>query len=536
MWLERLRHDNWAPLGQLIALVVGVAWILLCSTKQWFFYDEWAFLVPRSDSNLFEPHVGHWSTTPMLITEFLRDTLGMGSYWPYLLFAIAAHVLIAEMLWIILRRIGVQPWIAVGLFFLFLVLGLGAENILWAFQVGFMGAVALGLVVVVLVDDPRRRLPVWKTVVAIVISVFSLTFSGTALPVVFAGFLVSWRRRGFLRSLPLFAPSVVVYLIWFVITAKLYPATSGGGSRLFTQLTVGVPQYMGHMFVDSLQLLTPLPMMGIVIFVMLLLFVASRPRRMWTEHTLALALASAGVAFALLTAYSRGVGGDQYSSSSRYAYLVVAFLLPTIGLVLTWAVGSRRTVLSAALVLVLLTAGYNAALLRQAAGQQATTEQNTRGIIYAAIDILHAAPSTFSDSTWPEPVWAPDLRVSDLKQMVAKGYISAGLYSPSQKLTALLNMGVQSTPAQGSRFEDCKAVSSTIYLTRDAVLKADTATQVAASFNTATVPSQNRTLNVAEGYNDISFDEARSQADGKLRLDLPGTVRFELCSAPSTSQ
>jgi hypothetical protein len=527
MRLERLRRDNWAPLGALVALVAGVGWILLNSVHQWFFYDEWAFLVPRNDGDLFEPHAGHWSTLPMLITQFLRDTIGMGDFWPYLLFAIAAHVGISLALWVIMRRVGVQPWVAVSLFFLFLVLGIGAENILWEFQVGFMGAVALGLLVVLLVDDERRRLPIGKAIAAVLVSILSLTFSGTSLPVVLAGFLVSWRRRGFLRSLLLFAPTAVVYGVWYLITSRIYPAPGGSASE-FTQFTVGIPKYVGHMYVDGLTKLTPIPALGVLIVIALLLFVATRVPALWATQVTALALACAGLAFALLTGYTRFSGGTHYASSSRYVYLVVCYLIPVIGLAVTWAIGRRVQLLTVSLVLILGVAAYNAAILRQAAGNQAKIEQNTKDIVYAAIDVLQKAPNTFPGDSWPEPIWAPDMHTSDLEQMVAKGYIKAGPHSPQATMTALLNMGVQVTqPSQSSR--SCSPVQGTVVIGKDTTLESSDLTKIDAVFEKDGVQSESRTLDMQPGYNTIHFGDARSQVDGQLQLTLPGSVDFKLC-------
>ncbi|MCU1580896.1 MAG: hypothetical protein JWO01_284, partial [Microbacteriaceae bacterium] len=141
------------------ALAVSFGLILWLGRDQWFFGDDWAILVPRLDGAVMLPHVGHWNLVPALLFQWMRDLVGLGSYLPFLALAVVAHLVLCHLLWRILRRVGVEPWIATMLSILMMLFGGGAENIFWAFQVGFMGAVAIGLAVVLLFD--RQRMTVW---------------------------------------------------------------------------------------------------------------------------------------------------------------------------------------------------------------------------------------------------------------------------------------------------------------------------------------------------------------------------------------
>ena len=51
-----------------------------------------------------------------------------------------------------MRRAGVGPWIATAAASVFVLFGPGAEDIIWAFQMGFTGSVAFGLAALILVD------------------------------------------------------------------------------------------------------------------------------------------------------------------------------------------------------------------------------------------------------------------------------------------------------------------------------------------------------------------------------------------------
>ncbi len=51
-----------------------------------------------------------------------------------------------------MRRAGVGPWLATAAAGSFVLFGPGSEDIVWAFQIGFTGALAFGLVQLCLCD------------------------------------------------------------------------------------------------------------------------------------------------------------------------------------------------------------------------------------------------------------------------------------------------------------------------------------------------------------------------------------------------
>ena len=84
---------------------------MLLQRSQWFFFDEWSFLQVKGPPML-EPHVGHWSTSPMALFHVLRDTVGMDSYLPFAFTETVAHVAVAHLIWRISLKGGANPWIA----------------------------------------------------------------------------------------------------------------------------------------------------------------------------------------------------------------------------------------------------------------------------------------------------------------------------------------------------------------------------------------------------------------------------------------
>ena len=133
-----------------IALVVAaVPLYLVLGRRQWFFLDDWDFLAQRtsgSPSDLFRPHLEHWTTLPILAYRLLWSVVGLRSYVPYQMLVVVAHLTVAALLRVIMRRAGVGPWLSTGVATLFVFFGSGAENILVAFQIIFVAAMAFGLI------------------------------------------------------------------------------------------------------------------------------------------------------------------------------------------------------------------------------------------------------------------------------------------------------------------------------------------------------------------------------------------------------
>jgi hypothetical protein len=421
-----------------VTLVVSAILLVVAARHQWFYFDEWAFLVPSNNSLLFAPHVGHWSTSPVLITHALRAIFGLNTYWPYLALSMAVHVAICHALWRIMLRIGANAWIATGLAFLMLVFGAGAENILWEFQIGFMGAMLLGLIVILLLDVETLSRGRWAAV--IVLSVWSLTFSGTAVPLVLAGVLVNLRRRGWRTTIALFAPATVIYLAWYAIFNRNqdgYFGPSGLGGLL-----VDVPQYLGHEFVDGLGTIFPFAGFGAIATFCLVVWAVLTYRGWRGPATAAYALAVAGLAQATLTALTREALGVSAADSGRYVYALFALLLPAVALCLTWFSRQRVPVVAILTVLVLLTTVYNGGLLLRAAGAQAAIEQSTRERVYAGLALENADSGRYNPSDVPAPVFAPGVTLGTLATMQRDGWIHVGTYDTGALLSVKANIAV----------------------------------------------------------------------------------------------
>ena len=171
---------------------------------RWFFGDEWSFLANRSVTvdGLFRPHnQQHWVTIPVLVYRGLYSVVGLNAYWPYQLPVILLHLDAAALLRVIMRRAGVGPWLATVAAGAFVLLGPAEDNILWAFQITFVGALVAGLVQIILADHdgPIDRRD-WMGVGA---GLIALMMSGQAPSLIFgAGLVCVFRRRWAAALLP----------------------------------------------------------------------------------------------------------------------------------------------------------------------------------------------------------------------------------------------------------------------------------------------------------------------------------------------
>ena len=144
-------------LVHLLSLVAGGLVLLRVNRHQWFFGDEWEFLggvrrtMPWYDQ-LLQPHNEHWSTAPYVIYRLLEAAFGIRSYWPYIGLAILLHLVVVHLVWRVMLQARITPWVATVVVLPLLVLGAGSQNLLWAFQIGFLGSVALGLGTMLLVN------------------------------------------------------------------------------------------------------------------------------------------------------------------------------------------------------------------------------------------------------------------------------------------------------------------------------------------------------------------------------------------------
>lgn len=327
----RVRRATWLAAG--MALLATLP-LLYLGRRLNFFGDEWTFIFVRrgdpaatnwSGANLFfAPHNEHWVTLPVLIYRALFATVGLRSYLPYLAVLELLHAASALLVFAIIRRRS-GPALGLGAMLLFLFLGRGAENILWAFEIGFVGSVFCGLLAILLLDE--ASISAARRVAASVALVAGLMFSGVGLffcGAIAVDLLLDRRRRSAL--VVLIAPALA-YLVWFVtfgsagVTSHRSPLSVSAVLSLVHYVPFGLGAAIAglgglssHFGEAALALASAL----------LALRWYTRGR---VDSRIIGALAGVVLQFAV-TGLVRAQFGDEQAAAQRYVYVAAAFLLP----------------------------------------------------------------------------------------------------------------------------------------------------------------------------------------------------------------
>ena len=329
------QRDTRAAAAVFAVFIVVAAWALIAHLGNyfWFHGDEWDFLVTRNAGDigdLLRPHNEHISVLPILVYRALWHLFGLHSYDPYQLCVIALHLTAAVLLRAVMRRSGVNPWIATAAASVFVLFGPGEENIIWAFQIGFTGTLAFGLAQLLLADHagPVGRRD-WAALGFGVLALLSSGLSPLTTAVVGAVVLV---RRGWRPALLQTVPLGVAFVAWWVtigpdqITDPYKRATDWGEIAHFVR--DGVVATFEGLAAGSALLAA---LYGVVFVAGLGVAWWTRPRaERLRDLVMPLSLLVAGLAFLVISGYGRWWIGGAVGGSSRYVHLAAAFSLPAL--------------------------------------------------------------------------------------------------------------------------------------------------------------------------------------------------------------
>lgn len=343
--VDPLPRTRWAALAHYGVLVVGLVGITGLLRGTWFRLDDFEFLSNRVGDGpllgIWQPHNEHWSTGPILVWRALYDVFGVEDALPYFACAVLAHVLVAHFLWRLMNRAGANPWVSTGLATVFVFLGTGFENITWAFQLGFMGSVALGLAAALLCLRDGRL----ATIGAIACLVVSLTFADIGVPFAASAALCLVLRRRFLRAVATAVVPGAVYAAWYVLVGHA-AVSPPHPTPLLARLSSSASWAWG-LLTSAVEGLTSLAGAGSTLALVVLALIGARLRRSLVgapaAHARETPLPQEWVvvlpllANLVFQAASLAVFRSDISSpaSSRYLYIVLALLLPALVMLLS---------------------------------------------------------------------------------------------------------------------------------------------------------------------------------------------------------
>jgi hypothetical protein len=358
-------------------------------------------------------------TIPILIWRGIHAIFGTGSYWPYLVSAMACHVGTVVMVRHICLRAGVTAWTATILAGMLAVFGSGWENIVFAVQLTYNLSLLAFLVQLSLVDHdgpPNRR-----DAMGVVAGLVAISSSGFG-PFFILGVLVFLVMRQRWKAAAIATIPTALASAWWWLYWGRDPAGDAARSSL-TQ----VPAYVNRGLTAVFQGMTST---GSLVGISLLatLTVLLWRRRDAKAHDLIFSLALTAVAIYVGLGIQRGGFGVETAANSRYVYMGAALLMPAFGIAVDLLTRLTPPALWAGRLVLVAAAALNIGALRSNANDWANRAAAERNVL----ELIAASPSiaTVDQSIAPLP-FSPDVRIGDLAALIADGAIH-----PRQATTA----------------------------------------------------------------------------------------------------
>lgn len=381
-------------------------YLFLAGRGTTFFFDEWEFLITRNHGfgdEVFRTHVGHPSLVPVAIYRALFALAGLERYSPYRMTLIGLHILVCTMLFVYARR-RVHAIVALSMATMLLFFGSAWNDLIWAFQIGYLGSLA-GVLGALLFLDRRDR---WGDLGASVCLLAAVMSSGLGLPGVVAVMVHVVLSPGRLRRSWIVVPAIVAYAIVVLAfsdePSQLKLANLGVVPAFLASASTSVLRagFGGGIVVASVVVVT-----GIALVARRALLDAEARPQLAT-------LAALPLAFWGVTAIARGT---ESPGASRYLYPGALFLL------LLAAETARRSPSTVpprwmTVTLVTLTGisvAVNVEPLREGRNFLVPISVKLRAEL-AALEI--ARPAGVDPAFRPEPTWAPDIVAGPYFEMI----------------------------------------------------------------------------------------------------------------------
>lgn len=307
--------------------------------------DDWDFLAHRGINvhDLLASHGGHLVALPLVVYRALFNIFGLRSYRPYQILAIALHITAGGLLRVLMRRRAVNPWIATATASLFVCFGSAGQDILWAFQIAFSGALVLGLAQLLCADHDggidRRD---W---IGLGLGLAALFCSGVAVAMIGVVGVAALIRRGWRVAAFHVAPLALVYAAWSLHY----------GDSIITKNKFDIVRWDGSGIWSAFGQLGQIPPIGFILAALLVTGLvlawravdgAERRRRM----ALPIGLLAGVLGFLTTSGITRAWAGVRFAGTSRYMHIVAALLMVPLAMAADELVRRRRLLLPVVLV------------------------------------------------------------------------------------------------------------------------------------------------------------------------------------------
>ena len=382
------RNAGWALAG---LMLLSGALLLYMGRGLSFLFDDWNFVINDYGGGLHSlllAHVGNISVFPVAVYKVLFHLVGLNHYVVFRSMVIVLHLTCGALVYVLsARRIPRVPALLAATLILFL--GAAWEDLLWAFQVGYMLSITGGLAAWVLLEREGRL----SEIAAMVCLIVAAGSSSLGVPIMIGVAVeLAWLRRwraGWIVIVPAF-----LYGAWYL---------TNGESEITRESLINAPGFatdlaagaFGGLVGRGLDWGRPLALVGL--FVVL--------RRLARPHPVSGRLAgllASGVALWAVTAAARSTVSTP--ETSRYLYLgAVVIVLTGVELLREVTITPRATALATLLVGVCVITGltvlHAGSVSRRASSKVVTAEL---GALELAADY---APPDYR----PDPQQEPDI-------------------------------------------------------------------------------------------------------------------------------
>lgn len=317
------KRITWADAPFIVVALASGVWLLYLGRSLTFWFDEWRSITFDGELiDYFQPVNEHWSTVPLLLYRATFEVVELRSYLPYLAELVLLHLVAVTAAYVLMRRRLGAPT-AVLLALPLLLLGVGAENLYWAFQTGFVASVAFGLWALVLVERKGPRS--WIGVSFLLIA--SLAASGIGLFFLVALAARTSTEARYRRRTLATLPPAVVYLFWHAAFGRDALGTTGelAGPFAVIRFTLAGVGYS----VEALAGLDRLPTERVVgvLVVAVLAGIAVRRTLAGRQQGLAIGCLLGLVSMYALIGVARAELDFDYTTRGRYVYVAGFFVV-----------------------------------------------------------------------------------------------------------------------------------------------------------------------------------------------------------------
>lgn len=421
-----------------IALAVGFITLLAVNSRSWFVGDEFVLFFVRREALaqghfgewLLSPHNEHIMVIPILVFWPIFKLFGLHSYVPYLVPVFAAHIGVLILARALMIRAGIHIWLATGLAISLIFFGGGDENLTWAFQFGFVGALCFALLAFVLIDHDGKVGP--RDVAGAACAIAAVLCTNVAIPFIMMLTAYLLIRRRWMAAAVIAVPPAIVWAAWFVTygrnAANLHPAS-------INQL-LEIPQFIWIGIVSAYEGVVQLPGIGAVL-ALVVVGVAFASRPLTRQLAIVTATLIGILVFYAVISYGRVSFGVEQAAATRYGYLAGILALIGIGFALQRInFGLARTILALSLLIGWMAVANSARYAHEVGAAIRVREQLRDELIaVATLPNIDAVPA----DTLPEPVLAPNVYLSGLLDLARSGELpSTANVPPTARLNAAL--------------------------------------------------------------------------------------------------